>query len=181
MKRYTSHQKHDLTRRDFIKNAYLTTASLALAGQIGCAVTGTQHTAARKPNVILVMTDDQGYGDIGCLGNSDINTPNLDHLHKQSLRLTNFHVDPTCSPTRSALLTGRYSSRTGVWHTIMGRSLLHKDEITMADLFASSGYQTAIFGKWHLGDNYPFRPQDKGFQEVLVHGCGGVGQTPDYF
>jgi len=134
-----------------------------------------------QPNVILVITDDQGYGDLACLGNPVIQTPNLDRLYAQSIRLADFHVDPTCSPTRSALLTGRYSSRTGVWHTIMGRSLLRKDEVTMADIFTAGGYRTGIFGKWHLGDNYPFRPQDRGFDEVLIHGGGGVGQGPDYW
>ena len=134
-----------------------------------------------RPNVILIMTDDQGYGDLGCHGNPQIKTPALDALHAQSVRLTNYHVDPTCSPTRSALLTGRYSSRTGVWHTIMGRSLLHGDEVTLADVFAAAGFRTGCFGKWHLGDNYPSRPQDTGFGEVLVHGGGGVGQTPDFF
>jgi arylsulfatase A-like enzyme len=135
----------------------------------------------RQPNVVLVITDDQGYGDLGCHGNKVVQTQNLDKLYAQSIRLTDFHVDPTCSPTRSALMTGRYSSRTGVWHTIMGRSLLRKDELTMADVFRRSGYRTGIFGKWHLGDNYPFRPQDRGFGEVLIHGGGGVGQGPDYW
>ena len=131
--------------------------------------------AARRPNVILVMTDDQGYGDVGAHGNSMINTPNLDRLHGQSVRLTDYHVDPTCSPTRSALLTGRYSSRTGVWHTIMGRSLLRADEVTLGDVFGQNGYATAMFGKWHLGDNYPLRPEYRGFQEVLAQlKIGGV-------
>lgn len=134
---------------------------------------------AAPPNVIVLMTDDQGYGDLACHGNKVLRTPNLDQLHSQSVRLTNFHVDPTCSPTRSALLTGRYSSRTGVWHTIGGRSLLRRDEKTLANHFAEAGYQTGIFGKWHLGDNYPFRAQDRGWQTSLVHGGGGVGQTPD--
>ena len=148
----------------------------------GCAGLGQITEAERKrPNVILVITDDQGYGDLRCHGNPVIQTPNLDKLHSQSIRLTDFHVDPTCSPTRSALMTGHYSSRTGVWHTIMGRSLLRKDEVTMADVFSAGGYRTGIFGKWHLGDNYPFRPQDRGFQEVLVHRAGGVGQGADYW
>jgi len=128
-----------------------------------------------------MMTDDQGYGDLGCLGNDQIVTPHLDAFHKQCTRLTNFHVDPTCAPTRSALMTGRYSTRTGVWHTIMGRSLLAADETTVADVFKAAGYATGIFGKWHLGDNYPFRPQDRGFSETLCHGGGGVGQTPDFW
>ncbi len=127
------------------------------------------------------MTDDQGYGDLACLGNPQIKTPNMDKLYGESVRLTNYHVDPTCSPTRSALMTGRYSSRTGVWHTIMGRSIMHPDEITVAEVFSGAGYKTAIFGKWHLGDNSPCRPQDQGFEEVLVNGGGGVTQTPDYW
>jgi arylsulfatase A-like enzyme len=140
-----------------------------------------QNAPARPPNVVLVITDDQGYGDLGCHGNPVLKTPNLDKLHSQSARLTNFHVDPTCSPTRSALMTGRYSSRTGVWHTVMGRSILRRDETTMANVFAANGFATGIFGKWHLGDNYPYRPQDRGFHEVLTHGGGGVGQTPDFW
>jgi arylsulfatase A-like enzyme len=138
-------------------------------------------TQTKRPNVVLVMTDDQGYGDLGCHGNPIIKTPNLDALHARSVRLTNFHVDPTCSPTRSALMSGRYSSRTGVWHTIMGRSMMHTDEVTIAEVFAGGGYRTGIFGKWHLGDNYPCRPQDQGFQEVLINGGGGVTQTPDFW
>ena len=110
-----------------------------------------------------------------------IRTPNLDRIHGESVRLTNFHVDPTCAPTRSALMTGRYSSRTGVWHTIMGRSLVARDETMVAKLLGDSGYATGMFGKWHLGDNYPFRPEDKGFQRVVRHGGGGVQQTPDYW
>ena len=134
-----------------------------------------------KPNVILIVTDDQGYGDLACHGNPWLNTPNMDRLYKESTRFTNFHVSPTCSPTRAALMTGHYTNRTGAWHTIGGRSLLRENEMTMADVFAANGYATAIFGKWHLGDNYPFRPQDRGFQEVLIHGGGGVGQQPDYW
>jgi len=171
------------TRREFLKTigfAAVSTGTLSVLPS--CA--GVRQAAAsqsKQPNVILVMTDDQGYGDLGCHGNDVIVTPNLDELYAQSIRLTDFHVDPTCSPTRSALMTGHYSSRTGVWHTIMGRSLLGRDQVTIGDVFSASGYRTAIFGKWHLGDNYPYRPQDRGFQEVLIHGGGGVGQGPDYW
>lgn len=134
-----------------------------------------------RPNIILILTDDQGYGDLACHGNRWLKTPNLDKLHAQSVRLTNYHTGTTCAPTRASLLTGRQHNRVGVWHTISGRSLLRTGEPTIASLFAQSGYRTAIFGKWHLGDNYPLRPQDRGFGEVLVHGGGGVGQTPDYW
>lgn len=136
---------------------------------------------AKGPNVVLVITDDQGYGDVAAHGNSMIRTPNMDKLYAESVRLTDFHVDPTCSPTRSALLSGRYSTRTGVWHTIMGRSLMDTNEVTLAEMFAAGGYRTGMFGKWHLGENYPCRPQDQGFHEAFYHGGGGVGQGPDYW
>jgi arylsulfatase A-like enzyme len=137
--------------------------------------------AQAPPNVVFVLTDDQGYGDLACHGNTVIKTPNMDALHARSVRFTNFHVSPTCAPTRSALMTGRYTNAVGAWHTIGGRSLLAHGEVTMADCFRGSGYRTGIFGKWHLGDNYPCRPQDRGFDEVFVCGGGGVWQTPDYF
>ena len=137
--------------------------------------------APRRPNVVLVMTDDQGYGDLSCHGNRVLQTPHLDRLASRSVRLTNFHVDPTCSPTRAALMTGRYSTRTGVWHTVMGRHMPRPQEVMLPQLFAASGYRTAMFGKWHLGDAFPYRPQDRGFQTALMHGGGGVGQIPDYW
>ncbi|MFH5833777.1 arylsulfatase [Halalkalibaculum sp. DA384] len=135
----------------------------------------------QKPNVILIMTDDQGYGDLGFHGNEIIQTPHLDNLFEESVRVTNFHVSPTCTPTRGALMTGRYSNRVGTWHTIAGRSLLYEDEKTLAQIFAQNGYATGMFGKWHLGDNYPFRPLDRGFQQAVRHGGGGVTQGPDYW
>lgn len=138
-------------------------------------------SAADKPNVVIVITDDQGYGDLGCHGNPVLKTPHLDALHAESLRLLDYHVSPTCSPTRSAFLTGHWTNRTGVWHTIMGRSMLRENEVTMGQIFKDAGYATGMFGKWHLGDNYPFRPEDRGFSEVMRHGGGGVGQTPDYW
>lgn len=135
--------------------------------------------AARQPNVLLILTDDQGYGDLACHGNPAIHTPALDALHAESVRLTNFHSSPTCAPTRAAIMTGKNPLRVGVWHTISGRSFLREGEKTLAEILATSGYQTGIFGKWHLGDNFPNRPQDRGFKETLVHGGGGVGQLPD--
>ena len=137
--------------------------------------------ASQRPNVVLVITDDQGYGDLGAHGNAKIRTPHLDALHADAVRLTDYHVDPTCSPTRSALMSGRYSTRTGVWHTIMGRSLMATEEVTLAERFAANGYRTGMFGKWHLGDNAPCRPQDQGFEHVVWHHGGGVGQGPDYW
>ncbi|TWU48808.1 Arylsulfatase precursor [Rubripirellula tenax] len=137
--------------------------------------------AAEKPNVVIVITDDQGYGDLACTGNPVLKTPQIDDLYRDSVRLTDYHVAPTCSPTRCAFLTGHWTNRTGVWHTIMGRSMLRENEVTMGDVFRNGGYATGMFGKWHLGDNYPYRPEDRGFDEVLRHGGGGVGQTPDFW
>lgn len=136
---------------------------------------------AAQPNVILVLTDDQGYGDLGCHGNPVVQTPNIDRMHAESVRLDDYHVGPTCAPTRAGLMTGHYANSTGVWHTVGGRSLLRRNEVSAADFFARAGYATGLFGKWHLGDNFPFRPQDRGFQEVVTFGGGGVGTTPDYW
>jgi len=138
----------------------------------------TSLAFSQKPNIVIVITDDQGYGDLGCHGNPVIKTPHLDKLHDESTVLTDYHVAPTCSPTRAALLTGHWTNRTGVWHTIQGRSMIRENEVTLGQHF-SSDYATGMFGKWHLGDNYPYRPEDRGFTEVYRHGGGGVGQTPD--
>jgi len=132
--------------------------------------------AGEKPTVILIMTDDQGYGDLACHGNPDIKTPELDRLAKESVSFSDFHVDSYCTPTRSALMTGRYSHRVGGWGTVAGRNMLRDTEVTMADVFRHNHYRTGIFGKWHLGTNYPYRPIDRGFEEWLgkgnVFGCG---------
>ena len=134
-----------------------------------------------KPNIVFVLTDDQGYGDLGCHGNPCLRTPNIDALAAQSVNFAQYHTGPTCAPTRAGLYTGRYHNSTGVWHTIGGRSLLRKDEITLASALSGAGYATGLFGKWHLGDNYPYRPFDRGFDECVIHGGGGIGQTPDYW
>lgn len=135
----------------------------------------------QKPNVIIVMTDDQGYGDLACHGNPDLKTPHLDRLHAESVRFTDFHVSSFCTPTRAALLTGNYPGVTGAFRTSSGRTMMHRDEKTIANLFSNNGYATGMVGKWHLGDNAPHRPQDRGFQDVVWHRCGGVGQASDYW
>ncbi len=138
-------------------------------------------TEPKQPNIILIVTDDQGYGDVGFHGNGIVKSPRLNAFSMEALELTNFHTGTTCSPTRGGMMTGRNSNRVGTWHTIAGASILNPDEETMAEVFKSGGYQTAMFGKWHLGDNYPYRPHDRGFDETLYHGGGGVQQTPDYW
>jgi len=134
-----------------------------------------------RPNIVFVLTDDQGYPELGCHGHPFIKTPNLDAFHRCAARFDQFHVGPTCAPTRSGLLTGHYANSTGVWHTIGGRSLLRKDEWTLAAALRDGGYRTGMFGKWHLGDQYPYRPQDRGFEHTVNHGGGGISQTPDYW
>ena len=155
-------------------------ATILLTVEKTLAETPATETA-KRPNVVLVMSDDHGYGDLSCHGNPVLKTPCLDELYRQSVRLTDFHVAPTCSPTRAALMTGRNKLRTGVWHTIKGRNLLRSNETTMANVFQDNGYKTGMFGKWHLGDNCPFRPEERGFDQVVCHRGGGVGQTPDYW
>jgi arylsulfatase A-like enzyme len=136
-------------------------------------------SAADRPNIVLIMADDQGYGDVGIHGNQQLFTPHLDRFARDGVQLTRFYCSPVCAPTRASLMTGRYYYRSGVIHTSRGGAKMHGDEITLAELLKKAGYRTGIFGKWHLGDNYPMRPQDQGFDEVLVHRSGGIGQTPD--
>jgi len=156
-------------------------SSCAGAADAQAPLAGPEAARRTRPNVLLVMTDDQGYGDLACLGNPILETPHLDQLHGEAVRLTDYHVSPTCSPTRGALMSGRNTHHAGVWHTIMGRSMMRTEEVTLAETFRANGYATGHFGKWHLGDNYPLRPQDQGFEVALMHGGGGVVQGPDTF
>lgn len=133
-------------------------------------------TGARPPNVVLILTDDQGYGDVGIHGNTAIRTPNMDRIAHEGIQFTQFHVSPVCSPTRASLMTGRYCYRTGIVDTYLGRSMMYPDEVTLAERLGSAGYRTGIFGKWHLGDNYPMRAMDQGFQESVVIRGGGLRQ-----
>ncbi len=159
-------------------------AFLRWAGSAAVLMTGTTGPAhgapkGRRPSIVLILTDDQGYGDLGCHGNERIRTPNLDRLHAESVRFTQFYASPVCSPTRASLMTGRYNYRTGAIDTYIGRSMMHPEETTVAELLRKDGYRTGIFGKWHLGDNYPMRPCDQGFDESLVHNGGGLAQPSD--
>jgi len=132
-----------------------------------------------KKNVILIMTDDQGYGDLGFTGNSIVKTPVIDNLAEESVQFTNFYVSPVCAPTRASLMTGRYSLRTGLYDTFKGGAIMSDEEVTVAEILKDNGYKTGIFGKWHLGDSYPFRPIDQGFTTSIVHRSGGIGQPGD--
>ena len=131
----------------------------------------------KKPNIILVMTDDQGYGDLACHGHPFINTPHLDKLYAQGTRFTDFHASPTCSPARAALMSGRAAFKNGVTHTILERERMALSATTIAEVLKSAGYTTGIFGKWHLGDADAYQPDSRGFDEVFIHGAGGIGQN----
>ncbi len=147
----------------------------------GVPTTSIKAKNTARPNVILILTDDQGYGDVECNGNPYIKTPNYNRLHNEGVYLTDFHTDALSAPTRAALMSGKYSPRTGVWATIKGRNIMHADQVTMAECFQQGGYSTALFGKWHLGENYPYRPMDRGFDEAYYHGGGVIGEAPDYW
>ena len=144
----------------------------------GCG--GTQRSDSRPPNVIVVLTDDQGYGDMSAHGNPVLETPIMDRLHDESVRLTNFHVAPVCTPTRGELMTGQYALRNKAGMVPAGRNLMRRDVPTMPEVFASNGYATGLFGKWHLGDTYPHRPLDRGFQRAAWHKGWGLASEIEY-
>ncbi len=129
-----------------------------------------------RPNIIFILTDDQGMGDLSCMGNRILKTPHIDQLYAQSTRFTDFHVSSTCSPTRAALMSGRRPFGVGVTHTILQRERLALDVVTLPETLKEAGYATGLFGKWHLGDELTYLPQNRGFDEVLMHGAGGIGQ-----
>lgn len=157
------------------RRAWLPLAAGLLAVVVGnCA-------AAERPNVIVVMTDDQGYGELSAHGNPVLETPNLDRLHAESVRFTDFHVSPMCTPTRGQLMTGLDAARNGAINVSSGRTLLRSNLPTMADFFSANGYRTGIFGKWHLGDNTPYRPEQRGFQETLSFPSSHVNSVPDFW
>jgi arylsulfatase A-like enzyme len=158
-----------------IRKPIMTLAALSFAGAAFSSSPEMQH-----PNVILIMTDDQGYGDLGITGNPHVKTPVIDDFARESIRFNQFYVSPVCAPTRASLMTGRYSLRTGVRDTYNGGAIMAPEEITIAEMLKQTGYKTGIFGKWHLGDNYPSRPGDQGFDESLIHLAGGMGQPGDF-
>ncbi len=163
-----------LQRREFLKLAGIGGVTLALGRGLRASA---RSLAGTRPNIVLVMTDDQGYGELACHGNPIIKTPNIDRLYRESVRFTDFQVSPTCSPTRASLMTGRHEFRSGVTHTINERERLSLKATTIAQVLKAAGYATGIFGKWHLGDEDAYQPNRRGFDEVFIHGAGGIGQT----
>ncbi|MEM9647507.1 MAG: arylsulfatase [Bacteroidota bacterium] len=157
-----------------IENVVLLTFSI-----LTLCITSVYGQNQERPNVIVIITDDQGYGDLGITGNPHVQTPVIDQFASESIRFNNFYVSPVCAPTRSSLLTGRYSLRTGVRDTYNGGAIMASNEVTIAEMLKQGGYTTGVFGKWHLGDNYPSRPSDQGFDESVIHLSGGMGQVGD--
>lgn len=154
-------------------------AALAIAASV-CAFSAGAETKSLKgsrPNIVLVMTDDQGMGDLSCMGNQVVRTPNIDRFYEKSTRFTDFQVSPTCAPTRAAMMSGRVPFKNGVTHTIFQRERMALDTFTFPQALQTAGYTTGIFGKWHLGDEEEYLPGSRGFDEVLIHGAGGIGQT----
>ncbi|MFM2012667.1 MAG: hypothetical protein RLZZ396_1451 [Planctomycetota bacterium] len=141
------------------------------------AQTSVSPLAGSKPNILVILTDDQGFGDTSGHGHPNLKTPNLDRLEREGRSFKNFFVSPTCSPTRSALMTGRHEFFNGVTHTILERERLTLDAVTIAQVLQQAGYRTGAFGKWHLGDQDPYQPNQRGFDESFIHGGGGIGQT----
>lgn len=142
------------------------------------AILSLSASAANKPNVVIILTDDQGWGDLSVHGNTNLDTPNIDRLAEEGLEFSNFYVCPICSPTRAEFLTGRYNPRTGVISASVGEERLDLDETTIAEIFQENGYKTAAFGKWHNGMQPPYHPNARGFEEYYGFCSGHWG---DYY
>jgi arylsulfatase len=159
-----------------------TTPLLTLAGLLlspGGPAFAADAPPAKRPNVIVFLTDDNGYGDLSCHGNPVLQTPNFDRLHGQSVRLTDFHVTPMCSPTRGQLMTGLDALHNGASSVSAGRSFVRRGIPTMAEVFRAAGYRTALYGKWHLGDSYPHLPHQRGFQDAVYLLGWGITSMAD--
>ncbi|PQO28858.1 arylsulfatase [Blastopirellula marina] len=166
----------------FLPSRLSVTFAALVALPLGFLLGSTVNAAStERPNVVVIMTDDQGYGEFSCHGNPIASTPHIDQLAKEGVRLTDFHVSPMCTPTRGQLLSGLDAFRNGAINVSSGRTLLRPELKTMADVFRAAGYRTGHFGKWHLGDNYPFRPEDRGFDEALWFPSSHINSVPDYW
>jgi arylsulfatase len=160
-----------------MKASYKSIGTALLLLSICASILNAAPLQGSRPNIILIVTDDQGYGDLGCHEHPFLETPNIDKLYEQSTRFTSFHASPTCAPTRGALMAGKHPFKLGITHTILERERMALDATTIAEVLKTAGYTTGIFGKWHLGDEDPYQPENRGFDEVFIHGAGGIGQN----
>lgn len=160
-----------LERRSFLS---------ATAAAATTATLGAQSAPGARPNVLVILTDDQGYGDFSCHGNPVLKTPNMDKLHAESVRFLDFHVAPMCTPTRGQLMSGVDALRNKATSVTAGRAVLRRDLPTMASIFKANGYATGLFGKWHLGDMYPYRPMERGFDVAKYHLGWGFSAAPEF-
>ena len=170
-----SNRREHLNRREQRKQRNLrivvsiVVSIVAASLMFSASVVAAASKASSRPNVLIFLTDDQGFGDLGYHGNPKVVTPTMDSFARQSIELTQFYACPVCSPSRAALMTGRYPFRTGVTDVFGTAYNMRLEEVTLAEAMATAGYATGLFGKWHLGDESPRRPQDRGFQEVLSY------------
>lgn len=162
-----------------MKNSRLVSCLSLFAALLALVPSVSAELAGQAPNIVLVITDDQGYPAIGAHGHPWLATPNLDQLHEESTRFERFLVAPTCSPTRSAIMTGRHPEKNGITHTILERERMTLDATILPQVLKTAGYASGIFGKWHLGDEHEYQPDQRGFDEVFIHGGGGIGQAYD--
>lgn len=155
---------------------FFSAVSLFAVSAFGMTAKPTSGLKGSRPNIVLVITDDQGMGDLSCMGNPYLRTPQIDRFYERATRFADFQVSPTCAPTRSAMMSGRHPLEVGVTHTVRQRERLAPGVVTFPQALQNAGYVTGLFGKWHLGDEEAYLPQNRGFDEVLMHGAGGVGQ-----
>ncbi|MDB4345746.1 arylsulfatase [bacterium] len=151
--------------------------SLIISALVALSCAGLNAIEGSQPNIVIVITDDQGMGDLSCMGNQLVRTPHIDSFYEGATRFADFHVSPTCAPTRAAMMSGRAPFKNGVTHTILQRERMALSTFTLPQALQTAGYTTGLFGKWHLGDEVDYLPQSRGFDEVLMHGAGGIGQT----
>jgi len=156
-----------ITRRGLLKMAGVGAAAMAAPGRALA-----KADSSDRPNIVLVISDDQGWGDLSVHGNTNVRTPNIDSLAADGAMFDRFYVSPVCAPTRASMLTGRYHPRTGVIGVTRGQERMNLDEVTVAQILKTGGYSTGAFGKWHNGSQYPYHPNGRGFDEFYGFCCG---------
>lgn len=160
-----------------MNNPSLKNLSIAwiVATTISCTTQAKEPPRSAPPNIVLILSDDQGWGDLSASGNANLATPQIDSLARDGARFEYFYVCPLCSPTRAELLTGRYHTRTGVDSVSKGGERFSADEKTIAEILRNAGYATGAFGKWHNGSQWPYHPNARGFDEFYGFTAGHWG------